>query len=119
MPRSQPAPAGEPGIDPPASETDLERLIPADGGMLMRGQQIGALIGSQVVFHRRSIPTGYDTELRKSEPTASRDDGVVNLEEQLSDANRAFYGAFEARDLEAMGHVWERSGRVTVTHPGW
>ena len=43
----------------------------------------------------------------------------MNLEEQVSEANRAFYGAFEARDLDAMGHVWERSGRVTVTHPGW
>jgi ketosteroid isomerase-like protein len=43
----------------------------------------------------------------------------VNLEEQVGEANRAFYGAFEARDLEAMGRVWERSGRVSVTHPGW
>jgi ketosteroid isomerase-like protein len=43
----------------------------------------------------------------------------VTPEEQVSEANSAFYGAFEARDLEAMGRVWERSGRVTVTHPGW
>lgn len=35
------------------------------------------------------------------------------------EANRAFYAAFEARDLEAMGEVWERSDRATVTHPGW
>ena len=37
----------------------------------------------------------------------------------MTEANRAFYGAFEARDLTAMGEVWERSNRVAVTHPGW
>jgi ketosteroid isomerase-like protein len=34
-------------------------------------------------------------------------------------ANEAFYAAFEARDLDAMAEVWERSDRVSVTHPGW
>lgn len=34
-------------------------------------------------------------------------------------ANRAFYGAFEARDLDAMSVVWEHSDRVVCTHPGW
>jgi len=34
-------------------------------------------------------------------------------------ANEAFYAAFEARDLDAMADVWERSDRATVTHPGW
>jgi ketosteroid isomerase-like protein len=34
-------------------------------------------------------------------------------------ANLAFYDAFEARDLDAMGRVWERSDRVVCTHPGW
>jgi ketosteroid isomerase-like protein len=37
----------------------------------------------------------------------------------VAEANLAFYGAFEARDLAAMGDVWERSNRVAVTHPGW
>ena len=41
------------------------------------------------------------------------------VEEDVLDANRAFYAAFEARDLEAMGRVWERSDRAAVTHPGW
>ena len=40
-------------------------------------------------------------------------------EEQVAEANRAFYAAFEARDLDAMGQVWEQSERATVTHPGW
>lgn len=35
------------------------------------------------------------------------------------EVHRAFYAAFEARDLDAMGDVWERSERATVTHPGW
>jgi ketosteroid isomerase-like protein len=33
--------------------------------------------------------------------------------------NRAFYAAFEARDLDAMSDVWEHSDRVVCTHPGW
>lgn len=34
-------------------------------------------------------------------------------------ANRAFYAAFEARDLDAMSGLWEHSDRVACTHPGW
>ncbi|MGH9188385.1 MAG: nuclear transport factor 2 family protein [Acidimicrobiales bacterium] len=34
-------------------------------------------------------------------------------------ANRAFYDAFEARDMDAMSEVWEHSDRVVCTHPGW
>ncbi len=34
-------------------------------------------------------------------------------------ANRRFYEAFEARDMDAMSDLWERSGRSTCTHPGW
>jgi ketosteroid isomerase-like protein len=34
-------------------------------------------------------------------------------------ANRAFYDAFEARDLDAMSDVWAHDDRVTCTHPGW
>lgn len=34
-------------------------------------------------------------------------------------ANRRYYEAFEARDLDAMSDVWERSARVLCTHPGW
>lgn len=39
--------------------------------------------------------------------------------EQVLAANRAFYEAFEARDLDAMSAVWERSERALCTHPGW
>ncbi len=34
-------------------------------------------------------------------------------------ANKAFYAAFEARDLDAMSAVWEHSDRIICTHPGW
>lgn len=34
-------------------------------------------------------------------------------------ANQAFYDAHEARDLAAMGAVWEQSPRVACIHPGW
>ncbi|MGH9055930.1 MAG: nuclear transport factor 2 family protein [Acidimicrobiales bacterium] len=34
-------------------------------------------------------------------------------------ANRQYYEAFEAKDLDAMSDLWERSDRVLCTHPGW
>ncbi len=34
-------------------------------------------------------------------------------------ANRAFYAAFEARDLDQMSDVWEHADRVSCSHPGW
>lgn len=40
-------------------------------------------------------------------------------DDEVLRANAAFYAAFEARDLDAMAEVWERSDRVSVTHPGW
>jgi ketosteroid isomerase-like protein len=40
-------------------------------------------------------------------------------EDDVSAANRAFYEAFEARDLDAMSDLWEHSDRAVCTHPGW
>jgi ketosteroid isomerase-like protein len=34
-------------------------------------------------------------------------------------ANRGFYEAFEARDLDAMSDVWDHLDEVACTHPGW
>jgi ketosteroid isomerase-like protein len=34
-------------------------------------------------------------------------------------ANRAFYSAFEAVDMDGMSDVWEHSDRATCVHPGW
>src|SRR5579863_9224695 len=34
-------------------------------------------------------------------------------------ANRRYYAAFEARDMDAMSDLWERSDRALCTHPGW
>lgn len=34
-------------------------------------------------------------------------------------ANRRYYEAFEAKDLDAMSDLWERSDRALCTHPGW
>jgi ketosteroid isomerase-like protein len=39
--------------------------------------------------------------------------------EAVIGANRSFYEAFEARDLDAMSQAWEHSDRATCTHPGW
>ena len=40
-------------------------------------------------------------------------------ETAVLEANRAFYAAFEARDIDAMSDVWEHSDRSACTHPGW
>ena len=40
-------------------------------------------------------------------------------EEAVAAANKAFYAAFEARDLDAMSRLWEHSDRIVCTHPGW
>jgi len=37
----------------------------------------------------------------------------------VSDANAAFYRAFEALDLRAMDEVWSHGGHVACVHPGW
>jgi ketosteroid isomerase-like protein len=34
-------------------------------------------------------------------------------------ANQAFYDAHEARDIDAMGAVWDHSDRAVCVHPGW
>jgi ketosteroid isomerase-like protein len=34
-------------------------------------------------------------------------------------ANRAFYDAFEARNLDAMSDLWLHDDRVVCVHPGW
>ncbi|HUF84461.1 MAG TPA: nuclear transport factor 2 family protein [Acidimicrobiia bacterium] len=44
---------------------------------------------------------------------------MTSTVEAVRAANAAFYAAFEARDLDAMAEVWERTERASVTHPGW
>jgi ketosteroid isomerase-like protein len=44
---------------------------------------------------------------------------VPRDEDAVAAANSAYYAAFEARDLDQMAEVWERSDRSSVTHPGW
>jgi hypothetical protein len=44
---------------------------------------------------------------------------IVNASEAVLAANRKYYEAFEARDLDAMSNLWERSDRALCTHPGW
>jgi len=39
--------------------------------------------------------------------------------EDVRAANRRYYDAFEARDLDAMSDVWHHDDGVVCTHPGW
>ena len=39
--------------------------------------------------------------------------------EQAEFANEAFYLAFEAKDYEAMAHLWSEQREVVCLHPGW
>jgi ketosteroid isomerase-like protein len=43
----------------------------------------------------------------------------MDVDAELLAANRRYYEAFEANDLDAMSAVWERSSRAICTHPGW
>lgn len=43
----------------------------------------------------------------------SSDDAAVRA------ANRRFYEAFEARDIDAMSELWVHDDGVVCTHPGW
>ncbi|MCU0308323.1 MAG: nuclear transport factor 2 family protein [Thermoleophilia bacterium] len=43
---------------------------------------------------------------------------LTPIEAQVLTANRAFYDAFEALDLEAMEDCWEHTGRSSCVHPG-
>jgi len=53
-------------------------------------------------------------------PRPTREETTATSEsESAAEANLAFYAAFEARDLEAMSHLWEHTDRVVCTHPGW
>jgi ketosteroid isomerase-like protein len=40
-------------------------------------------------------------------------------EDDVLAANRVFYAAFEARDIDAMSDLWEHSDRAICVHPGW
>ena len=43
---------------------------------------------------------------------------MTDLDRVLA-ANQSFYDAHEARDINAMATIWERSDRVVCVHPGW
>jgi ketosteroid isomerase-like protein len=43
----------------------------------------------------------------------------IPAEDDVLAANRAFYAAFEARDIDAMSDLWEHSDRAACVHPGW
>ncbi|MDQ6614506.1 MAG: nuclear transport factor 2 family protein [Actinomycetota bacterium] len=44
---------------------------------------------------------------------------MIDQSDAVRTANRRFYEAFEARNMDAMSDLWERSERSTCTHPGW
>jgi len=44
---------------------------------------------------------------------------VTTDTDAVAAANKAFYAAFEACDLDAMSRLWEHSDRIVCTHPGW
>ena len=43
----------------------------------------------------------------------------MSPEDDVLAVNRRYYEAFEARDLDAMSDLWDRSERAICTHPGW
>lgn len=55
------------------------------------------------------------------DPADDRSDGpeFTGPDAEVIAANRAFYDAFEARDLDAMSDLWFHDDRVVCVHPGW
>ncbi|MBI2708974.1 MAG: nuclear transport factor 2 family protein [Actinobacteria bacterium] len=54
-----------------------------------------------------------------AEPATPADPGGGAGPAAVLAANRRFYEAFEARDLDAMSDVWAHDEDVACTHPGW
>ncbi len=55
-----------------------------------------------------------------ADPAGDDEHGDDSVDEAaVRAANRTFYDAFEARDLDAMSDAWEHADRVSCTHPGW
>ncbi len=44
---------------------------------------------------------------------------LSNPEQAVREANRQFYQAFAALDLERMGQIWAHEDWVECVHPGW
>lgn len=44
---------------------------------------------------------------------------LETLEQEVLEANRLFYRAFAALDLEQMGQIWLHEDWVECVHPGW
>ena len=43
----------------------------------------------------------------------------MSLEEEVLEANAAFYLAFRTRDVERMENLWAEEHQVVCIHPGW
>ncbi len=56
---------------------------------------------------------------RSGAPEPGRYGRAVDETHAVGQANRRYYDAFEAVDLDAMSALWEHSDRVICTHPGW
>jgi ketosteroid isomerase-like protein len=41
------------------------------------------------------------------------------IETDVLDANRAFYTAFQRRDISSMEHIWSEEHPASCVHPGW
>jgi len=51
-------------------------------------------------------------------PAAGDPDDATEAQAVMA-VNRRYYEAFEAKDMDAMSDLWERSDRAICTHPGW
>ena len=64
----------------------------------------------------RPTITGQQTDTDADMPTDTAADLEADVEAVLA-ANRAFYEAFNARDLAAMAALWSRNVEATCIHP--
>jgi len=53
-------------------------------------------------------------------PMSERQEDTVRMHiEEVTQANEAFYRAFESLDIAHMERIWAKTDYVTCIHPGW
>ena len=91
----------------------LHLVVVAEDQLAVRTGVCGRSAHVTIVRPNRSADQG-----RSVRPRSTVGDVDPVIEDVLA-ANRAFYDAHEARDLDAMRSVWEHSQRTVCVHPGW
>ena len=98
-----------------------EERRPAVPAVLVHGEQTpSAAVTVRIAASSPGATREANSVGAMSDPAADEEHASDTADEaDVRQANRRFYDAFEARDIDAMSDVWEHVDRVSCTHPGW